>query len=221
MDKDVTEISTPKLIELLSKPNGLRLSDLLFLQGEKIAPSGETVQILLKAVYPETGEFEISMPDKGHSRPDKLNHAILADAGWFPSPQLSELIRHAEKSTSVLDHDDLAEVQARIEREREIAKRNRESDAHSKKCEAALRAALDALHIPDANVRDWHLVLLAMFRHHDQLSIRDGKEAQFFEDQVTAAREHGVALRSSLKQWTWQRDILQRSAQKLREKLAA
>lgn len=221
MKTDLIEVSTPKLIELLSRPNGLRPHNLLFLQDETINPAGERTDISIVEVGSKPGEFLFSMPEKGHRRVGSLDLGILADAGWFPSPQLAELIRHFESAASSLDHIDLAEVQARIEREREAAKRHRDSEAHSRLCDSALKSALDALAKPEGKVADWHLVLLAMTKHSDQLIFRGDKEAQFLEDQVAAARAHGPALRSSPKQLVWQNDILRRSADNLRKTLGA
>jgi hypothetical protein len=220
MQLDFTEVSTPKLIDLLSRQNGLRLHDLMSLQGEKINPNGETVQITLTAIFPEKEEFEISIPEKGQRRPGPLSLAILSDAGWFPSPRLSELIRHLESAADKADPFNLATLQARIEKEREAATRHRESASHNRLCDAALRAALDALSVPEGKVRDWYLVLMAMSKRRDHLSIRSAKEAQFLDDQILAAREYGPALRSTPKQWTWQNDILRRSVDTLQTHLA-
>jgi hypothetical protein len=209
------EVTTSELIDLIARPNGLRLVELLFLQGEILNPVDETVDVMISATYPETNELEFSLPEKAQLRRGSLKLATFSDATWFPSPQLFELIVGARASGFDLSPANLSDIQADIAREREIAQRQRDAGAFAASCDTALRMAMDVLTKAEGNVHHWHLVLLGMFRHREQLILRDAREEQFFDDRVNAAREYGSALRGSPRQWVWQADILRRSAPQL------
>lgn len=213
------ELSTPQLIDLVSRHGMLRLGDLVHLQGVVDVPRGGEVAITITAAFPDSGEVEVSQDDGSLRARKPLGHVTLADAGWFPSASLARRIEVLRAEVAQRPEVDLAVVMARLDAERARAETERQAAAHHAACDAALKAALAASADGSAGIADWHLVLQAMAARREALTLRDDREIEFFEGRLGSAREYGPGLRNSEKQIAWQGDILRRSAAGLRSAL--